>query len=71
MNEPNEFPAVIYRSRDDRVLAGVVGGFARRWGVSSTRLRVAYVLLSIASAAFPGIILYIVLWFLFPEERPS
>jgi len=56
------------RSRDDRVLAGVVGGIARRFGWNSTLLRVIYVLASAISIAFPGILVYLVLWLLMPEE---
>jgi len=56
------------RSRDDRVLAGVMGGIARRFGWNSTLLRVLYVVVSIASAGFPGILAYLILWLLIPEE---
>ena len=55
------------RSRNDRMLAGVVGGIAARFGWNSTLLRVVYVIVSIASAAFPGILVYLVLWLLIPE----
>lgn len=56
------------RSRDDRVLAGVVGGVARRFGWNSTLLRVVFVLASAISIAFPGILVYVALWLLMPEE---
>lgn len=56
------------RSRDDRVLAGVMGGIARRFGWNSTLVRVLFVLVSILSAAFPGIVVYLILWLLMPEE---
>lgn len=56
------------RPLDDRVLAGVVGGIARRFGWSSTLLRVVYVVASVLSAAFPGILVYLVLWLLMPED---
>ncbi len=56
------------RSRHDRMLAGVIGGIAARFGWNSTLLRVIYVLGSIASAAFPGILAYLILWLLMPEE---
>ena len=56
------------RPLDDRVLAGVVGGIARRFGWNSTLLRVLYVVFSVLSAAFPGILVYVVLWLLMPEE---
>ena len=56
------------RSRSDRVLVGVVGGIAARFGWSATLLRVVYVLVSALSAAFPGILVYLLLWLLMPEE---
>lgn len=56
------------RSRNDRVLVGVVGGIAARFGWNSTLLRVVYVLGSALSAAFPGILVYLILWLLIPEE---
>lgn len=56
------------RSRDDRMIAGVMGGLARRLGWDATLLRVLFVIVSIASAAFPGIIVYLLLWLLMPLE---
>ena len=58
----------LFRSRNERMLGGVLGGLAKSLGWSPTRVRVAYVLLSILSAAFPGIAVYIVLWIVVPEE---
>jgi phage shock protein PspC (stress-responsive transcriptional regulator) len=45
-----------------------MGGIAQRFGWNSTLVRVIYVVLSIASAAFPGILVYLILWLLIPEE---
>lgn len=56
------------RSRNDRVLAGVMGGIAARFRWNSTGLRVAFVLVSVLSAGFPGILVYLLLWLLMPEE---
>ena len=50
------------------MLAGVVGGIARRFGWNSNLLRLVYVLVSILSAGFPGILAYLILWLLIPEE---
>jgi len=55
------------RSRHDRMIAGVCGGIARRFGWNSTLVRVLYVLASIMSAAFPGLLVYLILWLLIPE----
>ncbi|MDN5782493.1 MAG: PspC domain-containing protein [Luteimonas sp.] len=63
MNQPQRFT----RSINDRVLAGVVGGIAHRFGWNSTLLRAIYVIASVVSAAFPGILVYLVLWLLMPE----
>ena len=56
------------RSRHNRMIAGVVGGLAEYFGLDPTLLRIIYVLVSIFSAAFPGILVYIILWILVPEE---
>ena len=58
----------VLRSRDDRVLAGVCGGFAKALGWNPTAVRILYVIASIASAAFPGIIVYLVLAVVMPLE---
>lgn len=58
----------LVRVHSDRVLAGVVGGIAARFGWSPTLLRVLYVLASALSAAFPGILVYLILWLLIPGE---
>lgn len=57
------------RSLNDRMIAGVMGGIAHRYGWSSTLLRVVFVIVSIASAAFPGILVYLILWLLMPNEQ--
>jgi phage shock protein C len=58
----------LFRSRDDRVLAGVMGGIARRYGWNPTVVRALFVVVSVLSAAFPGILVYLILWLLIPEE---
>lgn len=55
------------RSRSDRMIAGVVGGLARYAGIDPTLARVIYVVGSLVSAAFPGAIVYVVLWLIVPE----
>ena len=57
------------RSVGDRWLAGVCGGLAEYLGLDPTVVRVGYVLLSILSVAFPGILVYLILWFLIPERE--
>lgn len=58
------------RSREKRMLAGVIGGLSERFGLNVTMLRVLYVVVSILSAAFPGILVYLLLWIVVPLEPP-
>lgn len=58
----------LHRSRNDKILGGVCGGIARWLGWGATQVRVLYVILSILSAAFPGILVYLVLWIVMPLE---
>ena len=53
----------------NRILGGVCGGIAEYFDVDPTVIRVAYALLSFFSAAFPGIILYIILLALIPDTK--
>ena len=54
------------RSRRQRMIAGVCGGLAESWGWPVNRVRLGYVLLSVLSAAFPGILVYVILWIVVP-----
>ena len=55
------------RSRSDRMIAGVVGGLAKYFGIDPTLARVLYVVGSIISVAFPGILVYVLLWAIIPQ----
>jgi phage shock protein C len=59
--------APLRRSRRNRWIAGVCGGLARSLGWDPTLVRILYVVVSVASAAFPGILVYLVLWIMMPE----
>jgi len=55
------------RSSRNRVLAGVCGGLAEWLGWDVTLVRVLYVVVSVLSVAFPGILVYLVLWLVMPK----
>jgi len=61
--------APLRRSRSNRMIAGVVAGLANYFGIDATLARVVFVGVSIISVAFPGIIVYVALWVLIPEEE--
>ncbi|NLO72274.1 MAG: PspC domain-containing protein [Porphyromonadaceae bacterium] len=53
----------------DKMIAGVCGGLAEFFGIDVTLARIGYVLLSIISAAFPGLIVYLILIFVMPNAE--
>jgi phage shock protein C len=58
------------RSRKNRMLGGVCGGIAEWVDWDPTLVRILYVVASIVSVAFPGLIVYLVLWIIMPlDER--
>jgi len=57
------------RSTDDKMIAGICGGIAEYFDLDPTLVRVAYVLVSILSVAFPGIFVYIILWVVIPKKQ--
>lgn len=59
---------LLRRSRHDRWIGGVLGGLAAYYGLSPGGVRLVYVLVSILSAAFPGILVYLLLWLLIPLQ---
>jgi phage shock protein C len=58
----------LYRSRRHNIIAGVCGGLAEWLGWSPTWVRFLYVLVSVLSIAFPGIIVYVILWVVMPKS---
>ncbi|HYQ58846.1 MAG TPA: PspC domain-containing protein [Draconibacterium sp.] len=57
----------LYRSHK-KVLGGVLAGFAEYFSVDVVLVRVIYVLVSLFSAGFPGLLVYIIFWAVTPEE---
>ncbi len=57
------------RSKSDRMIAGVCGGLARWLEWDPAAVRILYVLVSIFSVAFPGMIVYLILAIVMPAEE--
>lgn len=58
----------LHRSSTDRIIAGVCAGLADWLGWDVTLVRILYVIVSIFSAAFPGLIVYLILWVVMPKS---
>ncbi len=56
----------LYRSKSDRMIAGVCGGLAKRFNISSTWVRLAFAFIVLLGGA--GFLLYVILWIIMPEE---
>jgi phage shock protein C len=57
------------RSRNKQI-AGVCAGIAEYFGWEVTLFRVVFVVVSVLSVAFPGILVYVVLWIVMPPPDP-
>ena len=60
--------ATLRKSRDS-ILGGVCGGIAEWLGWDPTVVRILYVIASIVSIAFPGIVVYLVFWLIMPPPE--
>ena len=56
----------LVRSTTDRMIAGVCGGLAKYFNIDATLMRILFVLFALAGG--PGILIYIILWIVMPEE---
>ncbi len=65
----NTFSRPLRRSMANRQIAGVCSGIADYLGLDPTAVRVAYVLLSVFTVAFPGFLVYCILWLVIPERE--
>lgn len=61
----------LHRSRNHRMVAGVMGGIAEYLGWSPMLTRLLFFVVSTASAAVPGILVYIILWIMMPNATPA
>ena len=66
MNEPAK---VLRRSRTNKMIGGVIGGLAEYFGLDPSLLRIVYVIGSLLSAAFPGTLLYVIMWVVIPRAE--
>ena len=56
----------LLRSRTDRMIGGVCGGLANFYGLDSSIVRIAMVLLTLFAGM--SILVYLIMWVIIPEE---
>jgi phage shock protein C len=60
-----EEPRKLYRSRNQRMLAGVCGGLAEYFNVDATLIRVLFLVLAVFGGS--GLVIYVVMWLIVPD----
>lgn len=58
----------LYRSDKNRMIAGICGGIGEYFDIDPTLVRIIYVIVSVFSIAFPGILVYLILWVIIPHS---
>jgi phage shock protein C len=59
----------LYRSRDNKVIWGVMGGFGEYFDRDPVLFRALYTVVSILTGLFPGIFAYIFMSIIIPKEK--
>ena len=59
---------VLYRSRENKILAGVLAGLAEYFNQDPLIWRLGFVILLILTGLMPGVLIYIIAWLMIPEE---
>jgi phage shock protein C len=62
-------PKKLYRVPAGKMVGGVLSGFAEYFNADVSILRIVYVAVSILSAGFPGLLVYIICWAIIPEKK--
>jgi phage shock protein C len=52
----------------DRIIAGVCGGLASHFSLDPSLVRIGFALIALISAGIPMLLIYVVMWFVIPEE---
>lgn len=58
----------LYRSSDNKVLGGVCAGIGEYADVDPTMIRLLWVIVTVFTGFFPGILAYIIAWIIMPEK---
>lgn len=61
----------LYRSKKNRIIAGVFGGLADYLNTDATILRLAWVLVTVFTGFIPAVVAYIVAALIIPEEKST
>lgn len=58
----------IYRSQNNKRIAGICGGLGETYGIDPTLLRLLFVFLALVSGLLPMVVVYVVGWIIIPRS---
>lgn len=58
----------LYKSETDQVITGIIGGLGEYFSIDPTIIRIVFVVIVLVSGIFPGVIAYILAYFIIPER---
>lgn len=66
MNQLSKACKKLYRSRKDKMIAGVCGGLAKYFGIDSTWVRLIFLVLLLLGGS--ALLVYLIMWLIIPIE---
>lgn len=61
----------LYKSDTNKIFGGVMGGIGEYFDVDPVLIRVFWVAFLILSGIIPGLIVYVIIFFIIPKRRPG
>jgi len=58
----------LYRSKDNKIFAGILGGLGEYYQIDPVLLRAGYVLLTLVTGVAPGVLAYIICRYIIPKK---
>ncbi len=59
----------IYRSQEDKKIAGILGGLGELFDIDPTLLRLLFVFIGLATGAIPLVVAYLIGWIIIPRGK--
>jgi len=59
----------IYRSQEDKKIAGILGGLGELFDIDPTLLRLLFVFIGLATGVIPLIVAYLIGWIIIPKGK--
>ncbi len=59
----------IYRSQEDKKIAGILGGLGELFDIDPTLLRLLFVFIGLATGIVPLIVAYLIGWIIIPKGK--